>query len=635
MFVRRLIAACLIVGCGAIARRSTPAPVVDHLGPVAVAASRHGKVLFVANARRISVVSTAHRRVVTSVEMPFAPTAVALSTEGKRLYVACAAPKSVVCELDAVSYRVLRSLPAGHTASGLALSPDGKRLYVCNRFNNDVSVIDLESGKETARVPAVREPLGTAVTPDGRSVFVINHLPLDRADSGEVAAAVTVIDAATAEQGEGSNGSHTVATTIRLINGSSSVRGISISPDGRHVYVAHILSRFQAPTTQLDRGWMNTNALSIIDARAKKLLDTVLLDEVDLGAANPSGVALTADGRQICVTHAGTSELSVIDATGLLDRLTKLAATSDAGEPKKLDRYEAPASLTPADVPNDLAFLLGLRHRVHLQGVGPRGIIIVGSTAYVPEYFTDTLDAVDLAAQPPTPVAHIALGPTPKLSLASRGQMLFESADLCFQKWQSCGSCHPDARADGLNWDLLNDGIGNPKNTRSMLLTQQGGPAMALGVRENAQSAVRAGILHIQFAVRPEEDAQAIDAYLAALRPVPSPYLLNGRLSSAAERGKKIFFDGKVGCARCHPEPMYSDRKAYDVGSNGQYDRPTDKFYTPSLLETWRTAPYMHDGHYLTIKELIVQGKHGGKDGELNGLTEQQIDDLVTFVLSL
>ena len=37
---------------------------------------------------------------------------------------------------------------------------------------------------------------------------------------------------------------------------------------------------------------------------------------------------------------------------------------------------------------------------------------------------------------------------------------------------------------------------------------------MSLAVRENAAAAVRAGITHILFAVRPEEDARAIDAYL-------------------------------------------------------------------------------------------------------------------------
>jgi cytochrome c peroxidase len=47
-------------------------------------------------------------------------------------------------------------------------------------------------------------------------------------------------------------------------------------------------------------------------------------------------------------------------------------------------------------------------------------------------------------------------------------ERLFHDATIGHQSWQSCASCHPDGRAGGLNWDLLNDGIGNPKNTKSV-----------------------------------------------------------------------------------------------------------------------------------------------------------------------
>ena len=64
------------------------------------------------------------------------------------------------------------------------------------------------------------------------------------------------------------------------------------------------------PTTQVERGWMNTNAMTIIDVTTMKVLNTVLLDDTELGAANPWGVACTADGKYICVAHSGTHELS-------------------------------------------------------------------------------------------------------------------------------------------------------------------------------------------------------------------------------------------------------------------------------------------------------------------------------------
>ena len=87
--------------------------------------------------------------------------------------------------------------------------------------------------------------------------------------------------------------------------------------------------------------------------------------------------------------------------------------------------------------------------------------------------------------------------------------------------------------------------------------------------------------------------------------------------------------------ARCHPEPLYTNLKEYDVKSRGQFDR-TDKYDTPTLVECWRTAPYMHDGHYTTMKELFMAGKHGLRSGEAaRQLKEKEIDDLVEFVLSL
>ena len=546
-----LFAACLFADYRAIVAAA------EYLGPVAVVASRDGGTLFIAGAdgRQVTVVRAADRKIVGSIEMPSPPTSMAISGDGRRLYVACATSESTVCVVDTESSKLVGSLPAGHTATGLALTPDGKQLYVCNRFNNDVSVIDLQSAKTIARVPVSREPVGAVATSDGRSVFVVNQLPLDRADSGEAAAVVTVIDTggagvsrARATEMTASQSMRPVAATrtIRLPNGSSSVRSACLSPDGKQLYVTHVLSRYQTPTTQVERGWMNTNALSIIDVEGKKLLTTVLLDDVDLGAANPWGVAMTADGRRICVAHAGTQELSIIDAAGLLDRLMKLANSNKSGANGAVSRGVA-GSATVADVPNDLSFLVGLRRRVRLQGLGPRGLVIVGSTAYVAEYFSDTLATVDLATGV---VGQIALGPKPQLPIVRRGQMLFQNADLCFQHWQSCETCHPDARADGLNWDLLNDGIGNPKNTRSMLLTQRGGPAMALGVRETSQAAVRAGIAHIQFAVRPEEEAKAIDEYLKSLRPIPSPYLVGGQLSPVAQTRQESLLRPQCGlCA--------------------------------------------------------------------------------------
>ena len=612
----------------------------QYLGPCDVVASKDGKSLFVLNAdaAQIAVVDIAGAKVTRTIELPASPTGVALSPDGATMYVTCAVPEGTVNVIDAASGKVKETIPVRHGATGPTVSPDGKRLYVCNRFAGNVALIDLEAKKVTL-VPAVREPIRSAVTPDGKLLFVTNHLPLDPSDGYDVAAFVTVVNTA-----------DNSTSGIRLPNGSGSVRGVCFSPDGKYAYVAHILSRYQMPTTQLERGWMNTNALSLIDVAEKKLVNTVLLDDIDLGAAMPWGVATTADGASICVTHAGTHELSVIDTAAMMEKLAGIPATEEAArEAGRYDDRGAYSSVTVDDVPNDLAFLVGLRRRIRLpkggpwgwldidpfELNGPRGLAVVGSKAYIAVYFSDKLAVVDLEPTPGYPVSSIALGPQPALTVQRRGEIHFHDATLCFQHWQSCASCHPDARVDGLNWDLMNDGMGNPKNAKSMLLAHKTPPAMASGVRPDAEAGVRGGFTHILFVVRPEEEHVAIDEYLKALKPVPSPHLKGGELSEAAKRGKEIFFSEKVGCGKCHPEPLYTDLEMHDVASRGQYDR-RDDFDTPTLIECWRTAPYMHDGHFTSMKELFTVGKHGQKgDGDIEGLSDDQINDLVEFVLSL
>jgi len=613
-----------------------------------LAASQDGKILYVANldAKEISFVDIHSGGDIRSIGMPGKPTGLTLSPDGRELYVTCAAAQSTLVVIDAESGKIKTTIPAGHTACGPTVTPNGKRLYICNRFDNNVSVIDLKTCKEVARISATREPLATAITPDGKSLLIINHLPTGRADTSDVAAVVTIID------------THSNATTtIRLPSGASGLRGVCVSPDGKYAYVTHILARYELPAIQVDYGWINANALSIIDTQKKKLLGTVLLDDMYLGAANPWGVVCTTDGKWICVTHAGTHELSVIDAPALLRKLLAMPVNpppEKLGEVVYDDRNELldyfrrlRAELrdeelesggmyilgSSAGVSNDLTFLAGLRRRIKLKGKGPRRLAVIGSKAYVAEYFSDTLDIVQLEAKTSNQIQELALGPNPRLTDRRRGEMLFNDAELCFQHWQSCASCHPNARTDGLNWDLTNDGIGNLKNTKSLLISHKTPPVMSSGARASAEVAVREGIRHILFAEPLGEDGLAIDTYLKSVERIPSPYLVDGQFSPAAKRGKKLFFSEKVGCSKCHTAPLYTDMQMHDIGSKSPCDHRRD-FDTPTLIEAWRTAPYFHDGRYTTVKESIFNCKSATEHGDVN-LNEQQASDLGEFILSL
>jgi YVTN family beta-propeller protein len=583
-----------------------------YIGPDAIVASRDGKTLYVTckDSREIAVVEAALRNVVRKISLPAEPTGIALSPDDKSLYVTCIGEKNAVCEIEVATSKITSTMSGGIAAIGPVVSADGKRLYVCNRFENAVVAIDLNGRETAASVPVPREPCSAALTPDGKLLFAADLIPHESADKSDIAAVVSAID--TADRS---------TTVIRLPNGSIDVRGLCVSADGNYVFVPHIAARYQLPTTIADRGWINANALGILDVRAKKLLNTVLLDDVFRGAATPWNVAATPDGKWICITHAGTHELSVIDARGMFDKLAKLG-----------DLEKSPAASAAM---NDLTFLCGLRHRVPLEGYGPHGLAVVGESVYIAEYYSDSLAVVDLRTTPPKLTARIRLGPEPAFEIRRLGEVLFNDATICHQHWQSCASCHPDGRTDGLNWDLPNDGLGNPKKARSLVGSFDRGPVMAMGVRGSAKEAVRAGLTHVLFSSLPEEGALAIDEYLRSLKPDPSPHLVEGKLSPAAERGKKIFNDERIGCARCHSGPNFTDKKTHDIGSVGRFDKPSDRFQTPTLLELWRTAPYLHDGRCGTVKEIFTENNHGLSRGEANRLSDKEIDDLVEYLLSL
>ena len=596
------------------------------LSPTALVASPDGATLYIACAtgNRVLVLDTARANVIHSIRLPASPTGLCLSADGRRLFVTCAAPASRVCIVDTAHARVTAQLPAGHTAMAPVLSPDERTLFVCNRFDNDVRAYDLATLKEVRRIPVRREPVAAAVTPDGRRLLVANHLHTGRADVDHVAAVISVIDTALG----------TVVDELNLPSGSGVVHDLRIAPGGRYAVVTHILANFQRPTTQVERGWINSNVATLIALDRMEVLNTVPLDELERGAADPWGSAWSADGRTLVVTHAGTHDVSLIDFPRLMDKLLKLVP-----EPLPLIRvYGAPAR-TPADVLHDFSFLDGLRRRQPLPegDLGPRAVAVVGHLAYTANYFSDTLSVIDLAAPNGRPArSSIPLGPKPRMTNTRLGEAIFHDARLCRQGWQSCASCHPgEARMDGLNWDLLNDGIGNPKNTRSLLLAHRTPPAMTLGVRGSAEDAVRSGIAHILFTAQPPEVANAMDDYLKSLQSVPSPHLVNGHLSPAARRGEKLFNQPEIGCARCHPPPLFTDLRSYDVGTRGPLDGPADIFDTPTLVELWRTAPYLHDGSVATLRDVLTFSNPADRHGRTSHLTADQIFDLCEYLLSL
>ncbi len=581
----------------------------DYLSPCDIDLSTDKNTLYVtaATGKKVLCVDTRSKKVTREFSLDLTPSGLVQETGGKHLFITAGKYNGKVLKIDSKSGKIQKDIAVGHTPMSPVLSPDGGTLYVCNRFNNDVSIINLEKGKTIARIPVLREPVAADLTPDGKYLFVANHIPDGAANLDYVASKVSVINTQSLE-----------VITIPLVNGAEGLRGLKLSPDGKYVYVTHLMARYLVPTTQLERGWISTDALSVIRVSDLSLQYTVLLDDVDQGFTNPWAIGFSDDGNTLIVSAAGIHEISLINL------------------PEMTRKIEAETGNTTSEVHlnthNNLSFLQDIRKRIKLNGNGPRAIAVDGNTAYVTHYFSDALEVLDFSNPDNIQTTNYQLAADVPITAERLGEIYFNDASLCFQNWLSCATCHPDARTDALNWDLLNDGMGNPKNVKSMLLSHETPRAMWLGVRADAETGVRAGLKYIQFAVRPEKDAKAIDAYLKSLEPETSPFLINGKLSKAAKRGKKIY--EKQGCAYCHPAPLYTNMKMYDLGTTIGQD-VGKKVDTPLLIEAWRTAPYLHDGRAASLHEVFTIYNPDDKHGKTSELSKKEIDDMVEYLRSL
>ncbi|OQW33029.1 MAG: cytochrome-c peroxidase [Nitrospira sp. SG-bin1] len=125
-------------------------------------------------------------------------------------------------------------------------------------------------------------------------------------------------------------------------------------------------------------------------------------------------------------------------------------------------------------------------------------------------------------------------------------------------------------------------------------------------------------------------------------------------LNDSAKRGLELF-RGKARCTRCHSGFNFTDEKFHNLGIGwdtntvdlGRYmvtnnAEDIGAFKTPTLREIARTAPYMHDGRFKTLEEVVKFYNQGGvknphQDNTIITLelTDEEQQDLVAMLKSL
>ena len=158
--------------------------------------------------------------------------------------------------------------------------------------------------------------------------------------------------------------------------------------------------------------------------------------------------------------------------------------------------------------------------------------------------------------------------------------------------------------------------------------------------------------------------SKAIAAYEQTLQSAQTPFDAfmagdNSALNASAKRGRKLFLGNKAKCFDCHFGPdftgnefknigLYDAQKWTDKGLYNQTHMEQDlgKFKVPGLRNVAVTGPYMHNGQFKTLEEVIAYYANPyafvkapiNMDSSLlkpSRLTQQEQKDLLAFLNAL
>ena len=267
------------------------------------------------------------------------------------------------------------------------------------------------------------------------------------------------------------------------------------------------------------------------------------------------------------------------------------------------------------------------------------------------------------------------------------GQMLFFDPRLSGSHWISCATCHNPAMgwSDGLPTAIGNGMAVLKRSTPpivnsafnklqmwdgrfSSLEEQAAGPLQAPGEMNGSMDDILDKLKSLPGYVEAFDKAypsqgitratlaKAVASFERTIISKDSPFdaWAHGNqkaVSASAKRGYDLFV-GKANCVACHSGYTFTDNGFHNIGLNnngdeGRFAKVPVKlmrgaFKTPALRDVARHAPYMHNGQYATLEQVIDHYDRGGDDkSNLDpevrplGLTGQEKKDLVQFLKTL
>jgi hypothetical protein len=317
-----------------------------------------------------------------------------------------------------------------------------------------------------------------------------------------------------------------------------------------------------------------TPIVSVVDVEAERSMTKAVMSlgtRFSEECVLPRAAAFHAAAGTLFVACAGTDAIVELDTRGL--------------DPARLELRRFPVAAGPLGIAIDQR-----RNRAVVWSQFDPKVSIVNLDAGARG---DGIKTASVSYRPPADV--LAMAPGRRIFHATGDHRIARDGS-------ACASCHPDGREDALTWST-------PDGPRQTIMlagrAADSAPYGWIGKHNTlheyiADTFTRLGGTGIK--------GGELDALAAYVRGMPGPSADSRGAAPQSEldaRGKDIFFSAEQGCASCHAGGQGTDRARHDVSSKAIADDDRE-FDTPSLRFVRGSAPYLHDGRYQTLEELLT-----------------------------
>ncbi len=593
----------------------------DYYSPLNLALSQDGRRLFVVTeeANTLLIVDTESRRVLHKINVGNHPHSVILNNDDSKAYVSNQWSDNVSV-IDLTEMRITDTLPTGNGPAGLTLSSDEQFLYVVNSYTCDVSVINLQSKTELKRLAAGNNPTGIQASPDGSKVLVTSRRALLAPYGDPVITELSVIDDKSKR-----------IVDRKDMESAYMIENVAFTPEGDLAIMTLIRPKNYIPSIQVERGFMMTHGIGIIEQKPEGRIIQLLLDEPNSYYPDPFDIVITPDGRRAFVSHAGVDCISVVD-------IDSIRALIDESTTEKLNFYSNHLGISSRYVVKRIP-----------TGANPKGLVLSpdGKLLYVAEHLEDRIAIISTGSL--EIINTIDLNGPGRITVARHGRQLLNNAGGTFQNQYACYTCHPDEHEDGLLYNMASKDMGrNVVNTQSLRDIGDCPPFKWNGKNQTIykQDGMRFSTVLTRTEPYSDKELDALVAYIVTGIKYPPNLLYNptGELNDMQLRGKMIFerthdnFGNEIPvmnrCITCHPPPYFTNMEMFDVGTL----LPSDDsilFDTPHLNNIYASPPYLHHGLALTLEEIWTKYAPDDIHGAVNDFTKIQLNELVEYLRSI